>query len=295
MNSKFLVPVGALVVVVLIVVFSSLFVVHQTEQALVLQFGKPVGEPIREPGLKFKLPLVQNVVFYDKRILYLEPSAEEVNAADQKRLVVDSYARYMIDSPLQFYQSVGSEAVANARLASIINSTLRQVIGNVPLASVVAERRAEVMREVQKAVNLQAKAFGITVIDVRIRRADLPSENSQAIFERMKTERQREAAQFRAEGAREANKIRAGADRQRIEILATAQKQAQILRGEGDAQTIQIYADAFGRDKDFFSFYRSLEAYRSALANGDTTLVLSPDSEFLRFFGSSGGGDTSKH
>ena len=295
MNSKFLVPVGALVVVVLIVVFSSLFVVHQTEQALVLQFGKPVGEPIREPGLKFKLPLVQNVVFYDKRILYLEPSAEEVNAADQKRLVVDSYARYMIDSPLQFYQSVGSEAVANARLASIINSTLRQVIGNVPLASVVAERRAEVMREVQKAVNLQAKAFGITVIDVRIRRADLPSENSQAIFERMKTERQREAAQFRAEGAREANKLRAGADRQRIEILATAQKQAQILRGEGDAQTIQIYADAFGRDKDFFSFYRSLEAYRSALANGDTTLVLSPDSEFLRFFGSSGGGDTSKH
>ena len=295
MNSKFLVPVGALVVVVLIVVFSSLFVVHQTEQALVLQFGKPVGEPIREPGLKFKLPLVQNVVFYDKRILYLEPSAEEVNAADQKRLVVDSYARYLIDSPLQFYQSVGSESVANARLASIINSTLRQVIGNVPLASVVAERRAEVMREVQKAVNLQAKAFGITVIDVRIRRADLPSENSQAIFERMKTERQREAAQFRAEGAREANKIRAGADRQRIEILATAQKQAQILRGEGDAQTIQIYADAFGRDKDFFSFYRSLEAYRSALANGDTTLVLSPDSEFLRFFGSSGGGDTSKH
>ncbi|HTZ77188.1 MAG TPA: protease modulator HflC [Stellaceae bacterium] len=289
MNNRYLIPAGALIVVLLILGFSSLFVVHQTEQALVLQFGKPVGAPIRDPGLKFKIPLVQNVVFYDKRILYLEPSAEEVNAADQKRLVVDSYARYTIDSPLQFYQSVGSEAAANARLSSIINSTLRQVIGNVPLASVVAERRAEVMQDVRTAVNVQAKAFGITVIDVRIRRADLPSENSQAIFDRMKTERQREAAQFRAEGAREANKIRANADRQRIEILADAQKQAQILRGEGDAQTIQIYADAFGRDKDFFSFYRSLEAYRNALANGDTTLVLSPDSEFLRFLGSPNG------
>jgi membrane protease subunit HflC len=295
MNTRYLIPAGALLVVLLIIGLSSLFVVHQTEQALVLQFGKPVGGPIRDPGLKFKLPLVQNVVFYDKRILYLEPSAEEVNAADQKRLVVDSYARYLIDNPLQFYQSVGSEAGANARLASIINSTLRQVIGNVPLASVVAERRAEVMHEVREAVNVQAKAFGITVIDVRIRRADLPAENSQAIFERMKTERQREAAQFRAEGAREANKIRAGADRQRIETLAEAQKQSQILRGEGDAETVRIFADAFGRDKDFFSFYRSLEAYRSALANGDTTLVLAPDSEFLRYFGSANGSDTSKH
>ena len=291
MNTRVLVPILALIVVALIVISSSVFTVHQTEQALVLQFGKPV-RPISEPGLQFKIPLVQNVVFYDKRILYLEPSAEEVNAADQKRLVVDSYARYRIVDPLQFYQSVGTEAVANTRLASIVNSTLRRVIGNVQLASVVADKRAEVMRQVRDAVNIQAKAFGIDVIDVRIRRADLPSENSQAIFERMKTERQREAAQFRAEGEREAQKIRAGADRQRIEIVADAQRQAQILRGEGDAESIRISAEAFGRDPEFYAFYRSLEAYRNALANGDTTLVLTPDSEFFRYFGSETGKGT---
>lgn len=288
MNARVAIPILALVVVLLIVISGSVFTVHQTEQALVLQFGKPVT-PINEPGLHFKLPLVQNVVFYDRRILYLEPSAEEVNAADQKRLVVDSYARYRIVDPLQFYQSVGTEGVANTRLASIVNSTLRRVIGNVQLASVVAEKRAEVMRQVRDAVNIQARAFGIDVIDVRIRRADLPAENSQAIFERMKTERQREAAQFRAEGAREAQKIRANADRQKIELIADGQRQSQILRGEGDAESIRISAEAFGRDPAFYAFYRSLEAYRSALANGETTLVLSPDSEFFRYFGSETG------
>jgi len=288
MKTRLAIPLLAIIVVLLIVISGSLFTVDQTEQALVLQFGKPIA-PINEPGLHFKLPLIQNVVFYDKRILYLEPSAEEVNAADQKRLVVDSYARYRIVDPLQFYQSVGTEAVANTRLASIVNSTLRRVIGNVQLASVVSDKRAEVMRQVRDDVNVQAKAFGIDVIDVRIRRADLPAENSQAIYERMKTERQREAAQFRAEGAREAQKIRANADRQRIEILADAQRQSQILRGEGDGESIRIYADAFGRDPQFYAFYRSLEAYRSALANGDTTLVLTPDSEFFRYFNSETG------
>jgi membrane protease subunit HflC len=278
----------AFLVVLLIVGSSSVFTVDQREQALVLQFGKPI-RLVTEPGLNFKLPLMQNVIFYPKQILYLEPSAEEVNAADQKRLVVDSYARYRIVDPLQFNQSVGTEAVANTRLASIVNSTLRRIIGNVQLASVVSDKRAEVMRDVRDDVNRQAKAFGIDVIDVRIRRADLPSENSQAIYERMKTERQREAAQFRAEGEREAQKIRAGADRQRVEIVADAQRQAQIFRGEGDAESIRIYADAFGRDPEFYAFYRSLEAYRSALANSDTTLVLSPDSEFFRFFGSETG------
>jgi modulator of FtsH protease HflC len=208
-----------------------------------------------------------------------------VNAADQKRLEVDSYARYRIVDPLLFYQTVSNENGANARLSSIINSTLRLVIGNVPLASVVADKRAEVMQEVRDAANIQAKAFGIDLVDVRIRRADLPTENSQAIYERMKTERQREAAQYRAEGQREAQKIRAGADRQKIETVAAAQKQAQILMGEGDAESIRIYADAFGRDKDFFALYRSLEAYRAALENG-TTMVLAPDSEFFRYFGS---------
>jgi modulator of FtsH protease HflC len=287
MNRYIILPVVLLVVVV-IVVMSSVFTVHQTEKALVLQLGNPV-RVVTEPGLQFKLPLVQDVVYFDNRILDLEPPQEEVIAADQKRLVVDSYARYRIADPLQFFQLVSSEANARTRLSSIINSALRRVIGNVPLASVVAEKRAAVMQQVRDEVNTQAKAWGMDVVDVRIKRADLPNENSEAIYGRMKTERQREAAQFRGEGKREAQKIRANADRQVIEIRAKAQQQSEILRGEGDAQSIAIYADAFNRDKDFFALYWSLEAYRRSLANGDTTLVLSPDSEFFRFFNSASG------
>jgi modulator of FtsH protease HflC len=290
MNARLLVVV-IIGIVLLVGAFGLTFTIDPTEQALVLQWGEP-KRVVEEPGLYFKWPVAQNVIFYNKRILYLEPSAEEVNAADQKRLVVDSYARYRIVNPLLFYQAVGSEGAANTRIASIINSTLRLEIAKVPLASVIADKRNEVMQQVRDAANSQAKAFGIDVIDVRIRRADLPAENSQAIYERMKTERQREAAQFRAEGQREAQKIRAGADRQRIETIAAAQKQAQILMGEGDAESVRIYADAFNRDKDFFAFYRSLEAYRASLESG-TTMVLSPDSEFFRYFsspeGASGG------
>jgi membrane protease subunit HflC len=288
MNKRVVIPVVALAVVLVIVLMSSVFRVHQTEKALVLQFGNPV-RVVTEAGLQFKLPLVQDVAYFDNRILDLEPPQEEVIAADQKRLVVDSYARYRIADPLQFFQLVTSEANANTRLSSIINSALRRVIGNVPLASVVAEKRAAVMQQVRDEVNTQAKSWGIDVVDVRIKRADLPAENSDAIFQRMQTERKREAAQFRGEGKREAQKIRANADRQVIEIKAKAQQQAEILRGEGDAESIRIYADAFNRDKDFFALYWSLEAYRRSLANGDTTLVLSPDSEFFRFFGSASG------
>ncbi len=229
MNRRIALPVAALAVVLAIVLMSSVFTVHQTENALVLQFGKPV-RPINQPGLQFKWPLVQEVFYFDNRILDLEPPQEEVIAADQKRLVVDSYARYRIADPLQFYQLVGTEANANARLSSIINSALRRVIGNVQLASVVADKRASVMQEVRDEVNAQAKSWGMNVIDVRIKRADLPAENS-----------------------------------------------------------VAIYADAFNRDKDFFALYWSLEAYRRSLANGDTTLVLSPDSEFFRFFNSASG------
>lgn len=286
--SRYIIGPIVLVVILIIVALSSVFTVHQTQNALVLQFGRPV-RPITEPGLEFKLPLVQDVLYFDKRILDLEPPQEEVIAADQKRLVVDSYARYRIADPLQFFQLVSTEANANTRLSSIINSALRRVIGNVPLASVVAEKRAAVMQQVRDEVNTQAKAWGIDVVDVRIKRADLPNENSEAIYARMKTERLREAAQFRGEGKREAQKIRANADRQVVEIKAKAQQQSEILRGEGDAQSISIYADAFNRDKDFFALYWSLDAYRRSLANSDTTLVLSPDSEFFRFFGSSSG------
>ncbi len=287
MSRYVVVPIVVLAALV-IVAMSSIFTVHQTEKALVLQFGNPV-RPINEPGLQFKWPLVQEVIYFDNRILDLEPPQEEVIAADQKRLVVDSYARYRIADPLQFYQLVGTEANANTRLSSIINSALRRVIGNVPLASVVAEKRAAVMQQVRDEVNTQAKPWGMDVVDVRIKRADLPNENSEAIYARMKTERLREAAQFRGEGKREAQKIRANADRQVIEIKAKAQQQAEILRGEGDAESIRIYADAFNRDKDFFALYWSLDAYRRSLANSDTTLVLSPDSEFFRFFGSASG------
>jgi membrane protease subunit HflC len=286
--NRSIVAIAVLVVFVIIVAMSSVFTVHQTQKALVLQLGNPV-RVVTEPGLQFKLPLVQDVIYFDNRILDLEPPQEEVIAADQKRLVVDSYARYRIADPLQFFQLVSSEANANTRLSSIINSALRRVIGNVPLASVVAEKRAAVMQQVRDEVNAQAKAWGMDLIDVRIKRADLPGENSEAIYSRMKTERQREAAQFRGEGKREAQKIRANADRQVVEIRAKAQQQSEILRGEGDAESVRIYADAFNRDKDFFALYWSLEAYRRSLANGDTTLILSPDSEFFRFFGSASG------
>jgi membrane protease subunit HflC len=232
--------------------------------------------------LQFKLPY-QDVIKYDRRILDFEPPAEEVIAADQKRLVVDTYARYRISNPLQFFLSVGSEQVARSRLASIITGALRRVIGNVELQAVVASKRASIMQQIRDEVNHQATSLGIDVIDVRIRRADLPEGNSQAIFDRMKSERQREAAEFRAEGAQKAQVIRADADRQRVEILADAQKQAQILRGEGDADNIHISAAAFGQDTSFFSFYRSLQAYRDGLTGQGTTLVLTPDSNFFRY------------
>ena len=281
MNSRILGIVGGGVVVLLILLFTSLFTVQQTEIALVLQFGKPV-RVIEQPGLHFKLPY-QNAVIYDRRILDLQPPAEEVIGADQKRLVVDTYARFKIINPLQFYQSVGTETVADARLSSIISAAVRNIIGNVMLQDVISTQRAAIMLKIRDEVNAAAKGFGIDVVDVRLRRADLPEENAEAIYARMKSERQREAAQYRAEGAQQATQIRAGADRQRIEILADAQKQAQILRGEGDAESIKIYADAYSQDPSFFAFYRSLQAYRDSLSGQRTTLVLSPQSEFFKY------------
>ena len=281
MSTRTLAVVGALVVVAIFLAFSTLFTVDQAEQALVLQFGKPI-RLIEHPGLQVKLPY-QNVVKYDRRLLLFEPPVEEVIAADQKRLVVDAYARFRISDPLQFYQTVGTEDVVRARLGSIISGSLRRVIGNVALQAVVSSKRADIMRQIRDEVNAQAKSFGIDVVDVRIRHADLPQENSQAVYDRMKSERQREAAQFRADGARQAQAIRADADRQRVVILADAQRQSQVLRGQGDADSIRIYADAFDKDKDFFAFYRSLQAYRDGLAGSNTTLVLSPNSEFFKY------------
>ncbi|MGH7034748.1 MAG: protease modulator HflC [Stellaceae bacterium] len=273
--------VGGGIFVLLVILFTVFFTVNQTEIALVLQFGRPV-RVIDHPGLQIKLPY-QNVVIYDRRLLDLEPPAEEVIGQDQKRLVVDTYARFRIVNPLQFYQSVGTEAVADARLAAIISASLRRIIGNNELQAVVSSERANIMQQTRDAVNNEAKSFGIEVVDVRLRRVDLPEENAEAIYARMKAERQREAAQYRAEGGQQSVQIRADADRQRIEILAEAQRQAQILRGEGDAQSIKTYADAYGKDVSFFSFYRSLQAYRDSLTGDGTTLVLSPDDEFFKY------------
>ena len=278
---------AVVVVVAAVVLFSVPFVVNQNEQAIVLSFGQPV-RVIDQPGLEFKQPW-QSTIYYDKRLLDYEPPAEEVIAADQKRLVVDAYCRFRIANPLLFYQAVGTEQVARTRLNSVISDIMRRIIGGVELQAVVSSQRATIMRQIRDQVNTEAKAFGIDVVDVRIRRADLPQENSKAIYERMIAERQREAAQFRAQGAQQAQEIRADADRQRIEILADAQKQSQILRGQGDADSTRTYAEAFGQDKEFFVFYRSLEAYREALTGSDTTFVLSPQSEFFRFFDSAAG------
>ena len=283
MNRRILVILAVVAAALGVLASSALFTVHQTEQALVLQFGNP-KRVIQEPGLKFKIPFVQNVITLDKRILSFDAPAEEVIASDQKRLVVDSFLRFRITDPLKFYQSVGNETVARSRLASILNSGVRKVLGQETFSTVLSGERVELMRQIQETVNREAGEFGITVVDVRIKRADLPEANSQAIFRRMQTEREREAKEFRAQGAEVSQRIRSRADREKTVLLAEAERESEILRGQGDAKVVKIFADAFGRDIEFFSFYRSMLAYREALGADQTTMVLSPDSEFFRYF-----------
>ena len=269
----------------IVITLSAAFIVDQREQALVLQFGDP-KRVIQEPGLNFKIPFIQQTVRFDKRLLDFDNAPEEVIASDQKRLVVDAFARYHITDPLKFYQTVGTEMALRPRLGSVLNSTLRQVLGTVPLQQVVSEKRGALMLEIRDIVRTEAARFGIRVEDVRIKRADLPAQNSEAIYRRMQTERQQEAAELRAKGAEEAQKIRAEANRQKVVIVAEAERDAQILRGDGEGQMNRIFAEAFGRDPEFFSFYRSMQAYEAALGTDDTTMVLSPDSDFFRYFGS---------
>lgn len=283
MSRNLLVVLGVVVIVAGIVATSAAFVVRQTEQAIVLMFGDP-KQVIKEPGLHFKLPFVQNVVYFESRILDFAPPQEEIIAADQKRLVVDSFARYRIGDPLEFYKAVGSEAAARARLAGILSASLRRVVGNETLASVLSEERADIMARILADTNEAASKFGIDVVDVRIRRADLPAANAEAIYQRMQSEREREAREFRAQGAEVAQRIRARAEREKTVLIAESQRQSQVLRGEGDASAISIYADAFGKDPEFFAFYRSMEAYRKALNADGTTMVLSPDSDFFSYF-----------
>ena len=277
--------VGIFVAAVIVLTLSAAFIVDQREQVLVLQFGDP-KRVIQEPGLNFKIPFIQQVVRFDKRLLDYDNAPEEVIASDQKRLVVDAFARYHIVDPLKFYQTVGSEMLLRPRLGSAINSTLRQVLGTAPLQQVVSEKRGSLMLDIRNIVRREASTFGIQVEDVRIKRADLPDENSEAIYRRMQTERQQEAAELRAKGAEEAQKIRAEANRQKVVIVAEAERDSQILRGDGEGEMNRIFAEAFGRDPEFFSFYRSMQAYEAALGADGTTMVLSPDSDFFRYFGS---------
>jgi len=281
--SRFLLPV---LFVAGLAIYLSLFTVKEINQAIVLQFGDP-KRVIAEPGLQVKIPFIQNVVFLDRRILSLDPAPEEVIASDQKRLIVDAYARFKIVDPLKFYVSVGNEMVARSRLATIINSRLRSVLGKHSLATLLSEDRTKQMAIIQDGVNAEAEKFGITIIDIRIKRADLPQANSEAIYKRMQTEREREAKQFRARGAEMAVTITSTADKEVTVLLANAKKQSEIMKGEGDGQRNKIFANAFGKDPEFFSFYRAMQAYEKALIGGDTSLILSPDSDFFKFFGSS--------
>jgi len=281
-------------------VYLSAFIVRQTEQAIVLEFGKPVnvinehevgedGKPVNAAGLYWKIPVVQTVEFYDKRILDLEAEPLEVIASDQKRLVVDAFARFRITNPLLFYQTVRDERIARQRLSNIIESSLRNALGGATFVEVVRDKREDLMLAILKRVNGEAKDFGIEVVDVRIKRADLPEANSEAVYRRMQTERQREATEIRSEGNAAANRIRATADREATVILAEATKKAEVIRGEGDAERNQIFAEAFGKDKDFFAFYRSMQAYETGMSANDTRLLLSPTSEFFRYFNNAEG------
>ena len=274
------------IVLVAVVVFQSLFIVQEISQAIVLQFGDP-KKIVTKAGLNFKLPFIQNVVYLDKRILNLDNDPEEVIAADQKRLIVDAFARFKIVDPLKFYISVGNERVARSRLSTIINSRIRGVLGTQELATLLSTDRARQMQLIQSQVNEEAKNFGIEIVDVRIKRADLPPANSDAIYKRMQTEREREAKEFRAQGAEIAQKIRSTADKDVTVILAEANKKSEIMKGEGDGERNKIFANAFGRDPQFFAFYRAMQAYEKALIGGETSLVLSPDSDFFKFFGKS--------
>jgi membrane protease subunit HflC len=264
-------------------VYASAFIVHQNEQALVLEFGKP-KRVVSEPGLNWKLPLVETVDIFDKRILDIDTQTQEVTASDQKRLIVDAFARYKIVDPLKFYQTLRYEGGVRSRLGPIVESALRRALGAATFQDLVRDKREHLMKQIANNVNEEGKDFGLEVVDVRIKRADLPDQNQKSVFDRMRAERQREANEFRAQGAGEANRIKATADREVTIIKAEATRKGEELRGQGEAERNKIFAEAFGRDPDFFAFYRSMQAYETGLKPGDTRLVISPDSDFFKYF-----------
>jgi membrane protease subunit HflC len=274
--------------------YFSAFIVHVNEQAIVLEFGRPeqvINQPGGKygPGLYFKIPVVQTVDFFDKRILDLDTASQEVTASDQKRIIVDAFARYRIVDPLRFYQTVRFEQNVRSRLGPIVESSIRRVLGGATFQDVVKDKREALMKNIAKVVNDEGKEFGLEVVDVRIKRADLPEQNSKNIFDRMRAERQREAAEFRAEGVGAANRIRANADREVTIIKADATRDGERIRADGDADRNRIYAEAFSKDPDFFAFYRSMQAYEHGMKGSETRMLLSPDSEFFKYFTSPSG------
>jgi membrane protease subunit HflC len=281
--------VALIVVLVLVVLgFGSLYTVRQTEQALVVRLGEPV-RVVTEPGLNFKVPFIDSVISIDKRILDLENPAQELIANDQRRLVVDAFARYKIKNALRFYQSIGSIQAANIQLTTLLNAAMRRVLGEVTFIQIVRDDREGLMNKIRDQLDKEADGYGISVVDVRIRRADLPDANSQAVYQRMQTERQREAAEFRAQGGQKAQEIRSKADREATVIIADANSTAEQTRGAGDGERNRLFAEAYGQDAEFFAFYRSMTAYENGLKQGDTRYLLRPDSEFFRFFANPSG------
>lgn len=276
------------VLVAVVVGYSSLFTVSETQQVLLVRLGEPV-RVVTAPGLNFKVPFIDTVISIDKRILDLENPAQEVIASDQKRLVVDAFARYRIKDPLRFYQTLGSIQAANIQLTTLLNAAMRRVLGEVPFIQVVRDDRDALMTKIRNQLDRETASYGISVVDVRIRRADLPEQNSQAVYQRMQTERQREAAEFRAQGGQKAQEIRSKADREATVIIADANSQAEQVRGEGDGERNRLFAEAYGKDADFFAFYRSMTAYENSLKNNDTRFLLRPDSEFFRYFANPAG------
>jgi membrane protease subunit HflC len=293
MNRRILLFLGILAIVGGVVVSSAAFTVHQARQAIVMQFGNP-KRVVKEPGLEWKLPFIQNVVFYEKRVLNLDPPVERVILLDQNRLLVDAFARYRIEDPLEFFKTVRTESAVRQRLGPIVNAAVRSVLGNVTLASVLSEERAGIMNQIRDIVDRQAKRFGIAVVDVRLGRADFPDQISQTVYSRMRSEREREAAELRAQGFEQAQRITAGADREATVILAEAKRESEIERGKGEGARTRTLNDAYGQDPEFFNFYRSMQAYEAALSGDSTYMVLSPDSEFFDFFNAVGDQDAKK-
>lgn len=269
---------------IVLLIYSSTFIVTPGLQAVVVQLGNPI-RTVKEPGLNFKIPFFQNVIFFEKRVMDLTGDSDEVITQDRKRIEVEAFARYRISDPLMFYRTLRDQRNGATQLTAMLNSQLKNTIGSQSFDSLLSPDRIKAMEAIRKAMTIEASNLGVTMVDVRIRRADLPKQNQEAVFNRMKTEREQEAAQVRATGKQKAQTMRAEADKEVTVIKAKATQQSEILRGEGDAARNRILGEAYGRDPEFFAFYRSLKAYEAALAGNTTTMVLSPDSPFFRHFG----------